>query len=224
MVIKITKLSRSSWFKIRTKNNIIHIDPGYIGDFEEQGIPERELEEKADLILITHFHPDHLKQDAVNKIWGSNTVILAPQTLENGINRYFKVIKPNEELKFNYMKIKAVDAYNTPQGNSTKKLHKKGENVGYLITVDNKTIYHAGDTDFISEMKEFGDVDLALIPIGGTFTMDMVEAAEAILAIKPKIAIPMHMKDANPDEFKKLLEEKSDIKVKLLEIGEIYEF
>ncbi|MDI6645363.1 MAG: MBL fold metallo-hydrolase [Methanobacteriaceae archaeon] len=218
MVVLITKLSRSSWFKIKAKNNIIHIDPGYIGDFENQEIPEEELEEKADLILITHFHPDHLQKEALNKIYGPDTIVLAPQTLKNGING--KEIKPNEELKFNNIKIKAVDAYNTPEGSSTKKFHKKGENVGYILSVDNKTIYHAGDTDFIPEMKEFRDIDLSLIPIGGTFTMNIKEAVEAILVIKPKIAIPMHMKDANPEEFKKLVEEKSNIKVKLLEIGE----
>ena len=220
MVVSITKLSRSSWFKIKAKNNIIHIDPGYIGDFENQGIPEGELEEKADLILITHFHKDHLQKEALDKIYSQDTVILAPQTLENGING--KKIKSNEELKFNDIKIKAVDAYNTPKGSSTKKFHKKGENVGYILSVDNKIIYHAGDTDFIHEMKEFRDIDLSLIPIGGTFTMDIKESVEAVLAIKPKIAIPMHMKEANPEEFKKMVEEKSDIKVKLLEIGETY--
>lgn len=220
MVVSITKLSRSSWFKIKAKNNIIHIDPGYIGNFENQGIPEGELDEKADLILITHFHKDHLQKEALDKIYSPDTVILAPQTLENGING--KEIKPNEELKFNDIKIKAVDAYNTPEGSSTKKFHKKGENVGYILSVDNKIIYHAGDTDFIPEMKEFRDIDLFLIPIGGTFTMDIKESVEAVLAIKPKIAVPMHMKKANPEEFKKMVEERSNIKVKLLEIGETY--
>lgn len=220
MTVSLTKLSESSWFKIKIKNKVIHIDPGYIGYFENQGIPERELEEKANLIMITHFHKDHLQEEALNKIYGEKTVILAPKKF--GINSNFKTVKPDEEISFSEIKIKVVNAYNTPEGHSTKKFHKKGDGVGYLIELDNKIIYHAGDTDFIPEMKEFGDVDVALIPVGGTFTMDMEEAVEALMTIKPEIVIPMHMKDANPHEFKKLVEEKSDIKVKLLEIGETY--
>ena len=76
------------------------------------------------------------------------------------------------------MKIKVVDAYNTPQGSSTRKLHKKGNCVGYVITIEGKTIYHAGDTDFIPEMKELGKIDVALLPIGGKFTMDIEEAVK----------------------------------------------
>lgn len=71
-------------------------------------------------------------------------------------------------------------------------------------------------------MKEFGDIDLSLIPIGGTFTMDIEEAVDAVLAINPKVIIPMHMKDVDPNQFKKIVEEKSDIKVIPPEIGEIY--
>lgn len=222
MTVSIIKLSKSSWFKIKTKNNVIHIDPGYVGYFENQGIPENELKEKVDLIMITHFHKDHLQEEALDKILGSDTVILAPQKLTNKNNGNFRVIKPNEEINFSYAKIKTVDAYNTPEGNSTRKLHHKGENVGYLVTINNKTIYHAGDTDFIPEMKDFGRVDVALVPIGGTFTMDMKEAVDAVRAIKPEIVIPMHMKDADPEEFKKIVEEKSDIKVIPLDIGETY--
>jgi len=92
-------------------------------------------------------------------------------------------------------------------------VHHKGEGVGYLLTVNGKTIYHAGDTDFIPEMRGLGDVDVALLPIGGTFTMDIEEAIEAVVAIKPKIVIPMHYLKANPQEFKKKLEAKSNIKV-----------
>ena len=85
-----------------------------------------------------------------------------------------------------------------------------------------KTIYHAGDTDFIPEMKELSDVDVALLPIGGTFTMDIQEAVEAAIAIKPKIVIPMHNFKADPKEFKDKVEARSDIKVVPLKIGEVY--
>lgn len=73
MVVSITKLSKSSWSKIKVNNEVIHIDPGYIGYFENQGIPGNELKEKADLILVTHFHKDHLQHEALAKIRCQNT-------------------------------------------------------------------------------------------------------------------------------------------------------
>lgn len=91
-----------------------------------------------------------------------------------------------------------------------------------MITLEGKTIYHAGDTDFIPEMRELGAVDVALLPIGGTFTMDIQESVEAAIAIKPKIVIPMHNLEADPQEFKDKVEVRSDIKVVTLQIGEIY--
>jgi L-ascorbate metabolism protein UlaG (beta-lactamase superfamily) len=85
-----------------------------------------------------------------------------------------------------------------------------------------KTVYHAGDTDFIPEMRQLGHVDVALLPSGGTYTMDNAEAAEAALAINPAVVIPMHRWDTKPDEFKKIVEASSKIKVVALEKGEEY--
>ncbi|MBW1716422.1 MAG: MBL fold metallo-hydrolase [Deltaproteobacteria bacterium] len=123
---------------------------------------------------------------------------------------------------FGDIKIKPVDAYNTERGSSTRKVHHKGYGVGYLITIGTNTIYHAGDTDFIPEMREFGDIDMALLPIGGTYTMDIKEAVEAAIAIKPKVVIPMHRSKADPQEFKEKVEAISHIKVVALQIGEVY--
>nr|QNO54078.1 hypothetical protein GHMFPJCE_00005 [Methanosarcinales archaeon ANME-1 ERB6] len=91
-----------------------------------------------------------------------------------------------------------------------------------MITLNGKTIYHAGDTDFIPEMKELSDMDVALLPIGGTFTMDIQEAVEAAIAIKPKVVIPMHNFKSDPKEFKDKVEARSDITVVPLKIGEVY--
>lgn len=85
--------------------------------------------------------------------------------------------------------------------------------------MENYVIYHAGDSDFIPEMKDIGDFDVALLPIGGTFTMDIPEAVDAVLTINPKVVIPMHRSKGDPNEFKKLIEAKSNIKVFPLDIG-----
>ena len=100
--------------------------------------------------------------------------------------------------------------------------NNKGDCVGYLMTVEGKTIYHAGDTDYIPEMRELGKVDVALLPFGGTFTRNIQEAAEAAIAIKPGVAIPMHRLKANPEEFEDKMEAKSNTKVVSLKIGEVY--
>ena len=89
-----------------------------------------------------------------------------------------------------------------------------------MLKIEGRTIYHAGDTDFVPEMKQLGDVDVALLPTGDRYTMDNVEAAEAALAIKPKTAIPMHTWDTDPRGFKKKVEAKSKISVIVLEKGE----
>lgn len=184
-------------------------------------LPEKNLK-KADLILITHHHKDHCKKVTFNRLKDKNTLILAPEMCTKELGKKIKTVKPGEEFNFENIKIKTVEAYNTEYGNSTRKLHHKGNGVGYLITVEGKTIYHAGDTDFIPEMKELGKVDVALIPIGGTFTMDLEEAVEAVITIEPKVVIPMHMKDTDPEEFKKIVEERSNIMVLPQDIGGIY--
>ncbi len=185
----------NSWFQIMTKDIIVYIDPAY---------------------LRTYF-TNYPKKIEFSK-WPDEIDGL-PEELGNDI----KVIKPEDEITFDDIKIKTVDSYNTEQGSSTRKVHHKGYGVGYLITIESKTIYHAGDTDFIPQMRELGDIDVALLPIGGKFTMDIHEAVDAAIAIKPKIVIPMHYMGADTQEFKKKVEARSNIKVAALRIGESYQ-
>lgn len=226
-----------SWFQIKTGKKILYIDPAYLKTYfkdyphkvefstwpdEIDGLPEKNLE-KADIILITHHHKDHCKHVTVNRLKKGNTQILAPEMCANDLNSKYTVVKPGEEYQFEEVKVRVVQAYNTPEGHSTRKIHKKDKSVGYLIQIGDKTIYHAGDTDLIPEMDLLGEVDLALIPIGGTFTMDIPEAVDAVKKIRPKTVIPMHMKEADPMKFKKLVEGQSDTEVLPLEIGGEYQ-
>jgi L-ascorbate metabolism protein UlaG (beta-lactamase superfamily) len=97
--------------------------------------------------------------------------------------------------------------------------HPKGIGVGYLLSAEGKTIYHTGDTDFIDEMKELEDIDLMLVPSGGTYTMDNPEAADAVIEINPSKAVPMHIWDTDPADFKEKVESNCDTEVIILQPG-----
>jgi L-ascorbate metabolism protein UlaG (beta-lactamase superfamily) len=200
-------------FQIDVEGKIIYIDP-YSGKYSE----------KANLILVTHSHSDHCRLAKIKSIRGADTVVFAPEDRVKKIKGSVKTLKVGEEENVDGIKIKAVDAHNVKRFRSPgNPFHPKGFGVGYLITALGKTVYHAGDTDFIPEMKRLGHVDVALLPSGGTYTMDNAEAADAALAMNPSVVIPMHRWDTKPDEFKKKVEASSRIRVVLLKRNEEYQ-
>ena len=202
-------LGHASW-KIKTSGKIIYIDP-YEGEYDE----------KADIILSTHHHDDHCKPDKIAIIKKDTTEIIAPPECGKKLGKEVTSLKPGEVIKLDEVLIEAVEAYNYKRFRSPgTPFHPKGIGVGYLITAENKTIYHVGDSDFIEEMKELKDIDVMLVPSGGTYTMDNPEAAEATIAIHPKKALPMHIWDTDPAEFKKLVEKGCDTEVIILKPGE----
>lgn len=210
--LKLKWLGHASW-KITTNGKVIYVDP-YQGEYDEE----------ADIILASHSHQDHFDPKKVKLVRGEKTVVIAPSDVASKVNYPIKSLKPNEEATFGKITIQAVEAYNYKRFRSPgNPFHPKGFGVGYLIKAEDKVVYHAGDTDFIPEMKDLKGLDLALIPSGGTYTMDNAEAAQAVIAMHPKIAIPMHIWDTNPGEFKRMVESESDIKVSVLRPGETFE-
>ena len=200
-------------FQIRAEGKTIYIDP-YEGEYSE----------KADLILVTHSHFDHCDTSKIKKVRKADTVIIAPEDCVSKIGGSVKTLKLGEEATIGNITVKAVEAYNYKRFRSLgNPFRPKGLGVGYLITAEGKTVYHAGDTDFIPEMRQLGHVDVALLPSGGTYTMDNPEAAEAAVAINPKVVIPMHRWDTDPEEFKKKVEAESNVKAMILRESEEYQ-
>jgi len=201
-------------FHLKGGDKTIYTDP-YGGQYED----------KADLILVSHSHADHCDVSKIDVIRKDDTVVIAPADCAPKIGGSLKSLKPGEKTSVGSITVEAVEAYNYKRFRSPSvPYHPKGFGVGYLLTIGDKTIYHAGDTDFIPEMNGLKGIYLAMLPSGGTYTMDNPEAAEAALVIKPKYVIPMHRWQTNPEEFKKIVERRSaDIKVVLLKPGETFE-
>jgi len=141
----------------------------------------------ADLILITHEHFDHCSPEDIAMIQQSGSVIITEKDSAKKLSGDVRVMAPGERLLLDDLTVEAVPAYNT-----NKDFHPKANRwLGFIIDIDGVRIYHAGDSDYIPEMKDF-DVDIALLPVSGTYVMNADEAVEAALAIKPGLAIPMH--------------------------------
>lgn len=188
-------------FKING-SKIIYIDPFKL-----------EKNDRADFILITHNHFDHMSIEDIKKIITPSTVIIASVSCTdlNSLPNKKVFMKPNE--KFNdSIKVESVHAYNI-----NKKFHPRENNgLGFIVTIDNTRIYHAGDTDIIPEMKNIKNIDLALLPVSGTYVMDVKEAVESANLINPKIVIPMHYGSivgsaSDGNDFKKLYKGNSEV-------------
>ncbi|MBI2675079.1 MAG: MBL fold metallo-hydrolase [Candidatus Aenigmarchaeota archaeon] len=168
-------------FRIRAEGRVIYIDPFKLGSGEA-----------ADLILITHEHFDHCEPESIDAIRKADTEIVAPSSCKAKLGKIIEITAGQTKTVKGF-EIEAVHAYNVNKFREPgKPFHPKGLGVGYVLTAGGKRIYHAGDTDFIPEMRELKNIDIALLPVSGTYVMTPDEAAEAARAIRPRMAIPMH--------------------------------
>lgn len=147
----------------------------------------------ADLIFITHDHYDHYSEEDIDKIRNNNTfIIVTKDLLDKVLNKGFNknniiIVEPNQKYEIGEIKFETIPSYNIK-----KKFHPKENNwVGYVIEINRIIYYIAGDTDITEENKKV-KCDVALVPVGGTYTMDFKEAAELVNEIKPQIAVPTH--------------------------------
>lgn len=210
--MKLKWLGHASW-KLKAGGKTIYIDP-YEGDYDE----------KADIILASHSHTDHCEPSKVKEATGDGTVVVAPADCAEKIGAPVKSLKPGEKAEFGEVTVKAVEAYNVKRFRSPGvPFHPKGLGVGYIVMAEGKKVYHVGDSDYIPEMDELKDIDVLLIPSGGTYTMDAEDAAEATVAINPKIAVPVHIWDTDPGEYKKKVEAASGVKVMILKPGDTFD-
>jgi len=167
-------------FKICHENAVIYIDPWKLKDSPHD----------ATLVLVSHSHYDHYSPDDIAGISGAETKLVASADVV-AKEKTGQMIGQGRTVDLGNVRVSGVAAYNPG-----KQFHPKANNwVGFIIEVGSKRIYYAGDTDLTDEMKALEKIDVALLPAGGTYTMDATEAAEATSHIMPKLAIPYHWGD-----------------------------
>jgi L-ascorbate metabolism protein UlaG (beta-lactamase superfamily) len=189
-------------------NLVIHVDPvGRYADYSKMP--------KADIILVTHHHGDHLDPDAIDLIQKKDTDILLTKTCFDQIKKG-TVLNNGESKTVKGIKVEAVPAYNLVHKRSNGELfHPKGIGNGYVITFGDKKVYVAGDTENVPEMKKLSGIDIAFLPMNLPYTMTPEMAADAVKMFNPKIFYPYHFGETNVDELVKLLKNRDDIEIRI---------
>jgi L-ascorbate metabolism protein UlaG (beta-lactamase superfamily) len=205
--VKITPIYHASTL-IEAVGKTIYIDPAKPAKLD--GGP------KADLILITHIHADHMDPESIAKISKSGTEIMAPPSVVATVTSA-KPISNGETKTWQGWTIEAVPAYNLTRGPAPGKLyHDKGRDDGFVLTYGGKRFYFSADTENIPEMRALKNIDVAFVCMNLPYTMPPDEAAEAVKAFHPKVVIPYHYRGSDLSVFKKKLE-GTGIEVRLLD-------
>jgi L-ascorbate metabolism protein UlaG (beta-lactamase superfamily) len=187
---------------------VIHVDP--VSNLTDYGrLP------KADLILITHEHGDHLDPKAIELVRTKNTdLILTEKSTEKVTGGL--VMKNGQTIVRKGIKIEAVPAYNIVHVRSAgNPFHPKGQGNGYVITCGDKRVYVAGDTENVPEMKDLKNIDIAFLPMNLPYTMTPEMVADAAKSFHPKILYPYHYGDTDASKLVDLLKNDPEIEVRI---------
>lgn len=212
MLLDLIEWLGHSGFRIDASGATIYIDPYRIADGPT-----------ADLILVTHAHYDHFSPQDVERVTGEHTWLVAPPAVAERATGRVVSIAPGEQLELEPVpgvEVAAVAAYNTSKRDDDGRPFHPPEAgcVGFDLNVAGQRLYHAGDTDVIPEMDSVVGVDVALLPVSGTYVMTPGEAAEAARRIQPAAAVPMHWGQhigtrADAEEFA----ERAPVEVRIME-------
>jgi L-ascorbate metabolism protein UlaG (beta-lactamase superfamily) len=174
---------------------------------------------KADVVLITDIHPDHLDPGGLDKVKKPDTIVVAPPAVADKLPPGFTgtvVIKNGETKTVSGLGVEAIPMYNLKRGPAAGQLyHDKGRGDGYVVTFGDKRVYLSGDTECIDEMKALKNIDVAFVCMNLPYTMPPAEAAECIKAFKPKVLYPYHFRDSNLDELTSVLKGEPTVEVRM---------
>ena len=205
--LKITFIAHGT-LMFEFNNKIIHVDPvSMFTDYSKMP--------KADLILVTHDHGDHLDKSTIDLLKKENTDLVLTKLCKDKIEEG-TVLKNGEEKTLQGINVKSVPAYNLiHKRDNGQPFHAKGECSGYVLTFGDKKVYIAGDTENIPEMKNLSGVDIAFIPMNLPYTMSPEMAADAVNMLNPKILYPYHFGNTDVNELLDLLKNRKDIDIRI---------
>ncbi|MCL2877825.1 MAG: MBL fold metallo-hydrolase [Acidobacteria bacterium] len=184
---------------------VIHVDPvSMYADYATMP--------KADLILVTHEHGDHLDSKAIQAVTTSRTTLITNQASAKNLSNA-SVMKNGETRTVDGITIEAVPAYN-PE----KQFHPKGNGNGYVLTLGGKRVFVAGDTEDVPEIKELKNIDIAFLPMNLPFTMTPEQVADTAKAMRPKIIYPYHFGETDTNALVRLMSGEKDIEVRIRDL------
>lgn len=198
--LEITFLGWSS-FRIKARGLTMYINPADLGEIK--------VEDKAELVLVSNSHEKNCKKEDLQKIMKEDTKVFGPQKVEDLLGPMVTVVAEGDLYREKGVEFRVVPAYN--EGSS---FNPRDFGYGFEIKVLDQKIYFAGDTDLIPEVQDRKEVDIAMLPIGGTDVMDYNDAADALSKIKPKYVIPYHYElgvDSPIESFKHLASNISEV-------------
>ena len=200
-VMKITPIQHAS-LTIEAGGQVIEVDPAVSGF---AAAPDFSAVPKADIVLITDIHQDHLDAASLAKVRKNGTTVVIPGAASGDVKDGV-VMKNGETKKFGAWTVEAVPMYNLKNGPAPGQLyHDKGRGNGYVVTYGGLRIYIAGDTEGIPEMRALKNIDVAFVPMNLPYTMTPAEAADAVKAFHPKVVYPYHYGDSDLKVFEKAL-------------------
>jgi len=204
--IAITPITHAS-VQVEFGGNVIQVDPTSAGDYSAA--------KKADLILVTDIHGDHLDPKAIANIKKDGAAIVVPSAAADKVEGE-TILSNGETKEVAGVRIEAVPMYNNHRGPEEGKLyHDKGRGNGYILTLGGKRVYFAGDTACVPEMKALKNIDVAFIPMNLPYTMPPEEAAECVRAFEPKIVYPYHYRGSDLNVFVSALKDMPNIEVRV---------
>ena len=188
---------------------IMYVDP--VSDYADYSkLP------KADVILITHEHGDHLDSKAISAVEKEGTLLITNASSREKLGKG-QIMKNGDSLKpDSWFELDAVPAYNTTPGREI--YHAKDRDNGYVLTFGGTKVYVAGDTEDIPEMQNLKDIDIAFLPVNQPYTMTLLQADRAARVIKPKVFYPYHYGETNVEELKSSLKDIPGIEVRIRQL------
>jgi L-ascorbate metabolism protein UlaG (beta-lactamase superfamily) len=182
-----------------------------------------EGQDPADVIFLTHAHDDHFSPQDIDGLRKEDTAIVAPRDVAGELSGQVTSVGPGDSGEVKGLRYQAVPAYNTLE--ERLDYHPKSNGwVGYLLSLGGQDVYHAGDTDHLPELEPL-EAAAAFVPVGGTYTMDPIQAAGLVKAMRPGVAVPMHygFLCGNSDDAERFRDEASPVKVEILQAQQDFE-